>query len=216
MNMFKKMTSFAALAVVAASPALAQPTLVGTFEGVTPEGNNSFLFTVVTENPTASVALEFGFSASSISEEGTVSFFGGAVTGTSDTFDEATNSDNLSNNVGDGTEFNIEEDTYYFDSVFATANPGNNPFTGGESTGFVQTPTTLFLAFGTPTNIDPGLSNPLVRIVTPDDSVEYQGLIAQLGTNTLLSGSVAVPEPTTAALLGLGGLALLSRKRREA
>ena len=202
MKLTKKLTSFAAFAVMAAGPALAQPTLVGTFEGETTGGNNAFLFEIVSDDLNGSYAVELAFEAN-INQS---LFNGGAV----DTFEAPLGAAGL-----DGVlDYSAEEDTYYFDGNFGTANPGNNPFTSTETTGFVATPTTLFMSFGTST----GLGSPVsvVRIVTPDDSIEFSGIIAQDGVNNQVSGVAVVPEPTTAALLGLGGLALLSRKRRQA
>ena len=204
MKLTKKFTSFAALAVMAASPALAQPTLVATYEGETAGGNNAFLFEIVSSS-TGSYAVELGFDAA-INQS---LFFGGAVdTETSALFNQGIT------DGGTPTGYSIEEDTYYFDGNFGTANPGNNPFSGTETTGFVSTPTDLFMSFGTAAGVSSPLS--VVRIVTPADSIEFSGIIAQDGVNNQVSGVAAVPEPTTAALLGLGGLALLSRKRRQA
>ncbi|MEM9914440.1 MAG: PEP-CTERM sorting domain-containing protein [Planctomycetota bacterium] len=204
--MTKKLTSFAAFAVMAATPALAQPTLVGTFEGVTPEGSNAFLFEIVSSDLTGSYAVELAFEANI----GNSTFFGGQNDTLTDALaDEQTTVDN---NLNSG--YSIAEDTYYFDTNFGTANPGNNPFTSTETTGFVQTPTTLFMSFGTSTDLGSPVS--VIRIVTPDDDIEFFGVIAQDGVNNQVSGTAVVPEPTTAALLGLGGLALLSRKRRQA
>ncbi|MEM6853323.1 MAG: PEP-CTERM sorting domain-containing protein [Planctomycetota bacterium] len=208
-----KFLGLGTVAVALTSPVVAQPTLVGTFVGETPGGNNEFLFEVVTDNLTGSLAIEMGFQAN-INEEGTVSFFNGVVEGTSDTFDEATESQGFVAQFGDGTEFDIAEDTYYFDDIFDTPNPGNNPFTSTETTGFVQTPTTLFMSFGTKT--DAGSPISLVRIVTPDDSISFSGIIAQAGVNNPVSGVAVIPEPTSVALAGLTGLVLAGRRRRRA
>lgn len=202
MNISKKITSFAAFAVLAAGPVIAQPTLVGTFEGETAGGNNAFLFQIISDDLTGSYAVELGFQAA-INES---LAFGGALP--TDSFTQANTA------AGIDAGYSIEEDTYYFDGVFATSNPGNNPFTGTQTNGFVQEPSTLFMSFGTST----GNGSPVnvIRIVTSDDSVAYSGIIAQGGVNNQVAGIAAVPEPTTAALLGLGGLALMARKRRQA
>lgn len=203
MNISKKITSYAALAVLAAGPVIAQPTLVATFEGETPEGNNAFLFEIISDDLAGSYAVELGFEAA-INES---LAFGGAIA--TDSFTEAT----AANGIGT-SGFSIEEDTYFFDGNFGTSNPGNNPFSGTETNGFVSTPMNLFMSFGSST----GLGSPVsvVRIVTSDDSITFSGIIAQGGANNQVSGVAAVPEPTTAALLGLGGLALMARKRRQA
>lgn len=202
MTFFQKMTSTLALAALAASPAMAQPTLVGNFDGETASGNNIFVFQIISDNLEGSYAIELGFEATINNSLA----FGGALP--TNSFSQASTAAEIDAN------FDITEDTYFFDDVFPTANPGNNPFTGTVTNGFIQTPTTLFLSYGS--GINQGSPVNVVRIVTPDDAITFSGVVAQAGVNNLVSGVAVVPEPTTAALLGLGGMALLARKRREA
>ncbi|WP_221435415.1 PEP-CTERM sorting domain-containing protein [Algisphaera agarilytica] len=195
-----KMISSAAVAVLAASPALAQPTLNAVYEGETAGGNNAFLFEIISDDLTGSYAIELGFEAA-IND----SLFNSAVA-----VDQESQTAGFDGLLG----YTAEEDTYYFDGNFGTSNPGNNPFTGTETNGFIQTPTTLFMSFGSST--DQGSPVSVVRIVTPDESITYSGIIAQGGENFQVSGTANVPEPTTAALLAAGGLAILRRRRQQA
>jgi len=212
MTLLQKLTSTLALATLAASPAIAQPTLVGTFEGETPDGNNAFLFEVNSDDLVGSYALELAFETTVLNSSNlstnapSPDSFSAATTEQANTDFAAT--------FGADTGFSILEDTYFFDANLSTPNPGNNPFTGTETTGFIQTPSSLFLSFGTATDLGDSFS--VVRIVTSDDSIAFSGIVAQEGINNLVSGVVAVPEPTTAALLSLGGMAFLARKRRQA
>ena len=63
MKAMTKMISSAAVAVLAASPALAQPTLNAVYEGETAGGNNAFLFEIISDDLTGSYAVELGFEA---------------------------------------------------------------------------------------------------------------------------------------------------------
>lgn len=102
-------------------------------------------------------------------------------------------------------------------AVFDTANPGFNPFTGGITDGLYLDELAsgqLFASFGSAV-VPPGVYDFLAIEFSGEGTLTASGLVAALGVNnTGLTASIdVVPEPTTAALAVLGGLAAVARRR---
>lgn len=106
-------------------------------------------------------------------------------------------------------------------AVFDTPNPGDNPFipgspVGGDTTGlwtnFPQGK--VFASYGSGV-VAPGTYNFLTLGVSGYGQLSASGLVAAQGQlNSGLSASITlIPEPTTAALVGLATLAAFGRRR---
>ena len=86
-----------------------------------------------------------------------------------------------------------------------------DPFAGiGPSPQFVETSNSWFVRVGTPGGTDLGATN--VAYVVSDGFIGWDGVIARGGVDYDTSGQI--PEPTTLAVLGIGGILMLLKRKR--
>lgn len=106
-------------------------------------------------------------------------------------------------------------------SVFDTANPGDNPFipgspVGGDSTGlWTNLPLgRVFASYGSGI-VNAGTYDFLTLGYSGSGTLQASGKVASQGglTSGLTASIDVVPEPTTAALVGLATLAAFARRR---
>lgn len=179
-----------------ATSAAAQPTL--SFESaVNGAGQNVFTFSLNSAS-TGSYAIELAFMGDILQQRA----FGAVDVDTSG--DAATFDGNAAANYAQ------DEDTWYDGENFVAANPGNNPFTGGVTSGYSEEAGGIFMALGS----GPGATSSPYRVVqiVANGDVDWSGVVAQDGVDNQVGGTT-VPEPGSLALLGLGGLAMLRRRR---
>ncbi len=106
-------------------------------------------------------------------------------------------------------------------SVFDTPNPGDNPFipgspVGGDTTGlWIDLPNDrLFAAYGSGP-VSPGAYDFLTIAYEGFGVINASGVVAAQGqlTSGLTASITVVPEPTTAALVGLAMVGAFARRR---
>ncbi len=106
-------------------------------------------------------------------------------------------------------------------SVFDTSNPGNNPFTGTVTFGLWQSGNDVFASYG---SVVLGSSTPVDFLdisYTGSGTFEATALIAEFGAIVPLQfasitvGGGEIPEPASALMLGIGGLATLTGRRNR-
>lgn len=115
--------------------------------------------------------------------------------------------------VGDGLSI---DSAMIVDSVFDTANPGDNPFTGTVTNGlYTDFPANeVFVSYGSDV-LSPGTYDFLKLGVTGFGTLNASGIVAQLGVTgpTLTASITLVPEPTSAVLVALCAAGFAGRRR---
>lgn len=174
------------------------PMLQVVSQGLTDDGNRSYLLQIVSDDTTGSLAVELGITGTIID-----------VLAAGIEVDTESNAD-----ASDGTGgYEKAEDSWYDDAIFDTVLPGNNPFTGTVTQGWVfdEIAGELFVSLGSGT----GNGSPvdlLQLVVAPDAEITWAGIIAQDGLAYDTAGSIPVPEPATLAVLTLATPMLWRRR----
>jgi hypothetical protein len=168
-------------------------------QGLTTDGNHSYLFRVASSDITGAYAVELGISGPIVDVK--------ALTARVNDHSSALANDGLNG-------YQMEEDTWYDDLVFPFVNRGHNPFTNTITPGFVANYDAgqLFVALGSGVNNGP-VADLLQIVVRPDAAASFTGTVAQGGVSFPVSATFQVPEPGATALTLLAAGMLCPRRR---
>ena len=191
------------VALCVSTTAFAQTVLDYTFVEVAPDVY-AFEVVILTDQPGASFAADLMFTGPIVE----LGAFGGFVP-----VDRETDADSYAANPA--ATYDKTLDTW-------VAYPFTLDLPGTQGSGIVSTPASYYISVGTDP-LDPNEVGPfesgirLVQIVAAipsrDIVVPYAGTISRNSANWGQQGVLEIPEPATLALMGLGGLTMIRRRR---